>query len=228
MKKSESLIIVHIVMGVALVLLGLLGLDRLVAEYLSNHGYQGIGLLTAGTHWLDTVTGKEVSKFLIGLVVSGCGLALLFPSRTRNWGSAALFVGIVQLLGTLLSGTSKNIFGRLRPFQVIQADWSQEWFSGGSAFASGHAGFYFGLFLPLAYLFPGWRWPLLLAPWFIAVARVNANHHFISDIGASILLVAGLTLLLARPMNALPCAETASRQNRSSEMRSGNADTVER
>ncbi|HXK58493.1 MAG TPA: phosphatase PAP2 family protein [Acidobacteriota bacterium] len=213
MKKSETLLIVHIVVGAALLLLGLLGLDRLVAEYLSDNGYQRIGFLTAGTHWLDTVTGKELSKFLIGLVISGCGLALLFPFRTRYWGSGALFVGIVQLLGTILSGTSKNIFGRLRPFQVIQAaDWSHQWFSGGSAFPSGHAGFYFGLFLPLAYLFPVWRWPLLLVAWFIAVARVNANDHFISDIGASILLVALLALLLARPMNALRCSKPVGLQ----------------
>jgi hypothetical protein len=38
----------------------------------------------------------------------------------------------------------------------------------------------------LAYLFPRWRWPLMLVPWFIATARVNANDHFISDVAASI------------------------------------------
>lgn len=58
-------------------------------------------------------------------------------------------------------------------------------------------GILFGLFMPLAYLFPRWRWPLMLTPWFIAVARINANDHFISDVAASIVLVGVITLILA-------------------------------
>jgi hypothetical protein len=38
----------------------------------------------------------------------------------------------------------------------------------------------------------------VVIPWFIAVARVDANHHFISDIGVSIALASVLTLALAR------------------------------
>ncbi|HVF36057.1 MAG TPA: phosphatase PAP2 family protein [Candidatus Saccharimonadia bacterium] len=199
MTKIEKFITAHAAAAAALLLAGLLGLDRIVAEYVLGSGYQSAWLFSAGTTFLDTITGKEISKFLVGLVLCGFALALLVPARTRAIGRSTLFVGLVQLLGTLLTGVSKNLFGRLRPFQLLESgDWSNAWFVDGSAFPSGHAGFYFGLFMPLAYLFPRWRWPLMLTPWFIAVARVNANDHFISDVAASIVMVAVLTLIIAR------------------------------
>jgi len=179
-------------------LIGLAGLDGAIAGYLRVTGYEGLRFFTAGTLFFDTITGKEVSKFLIGLMLIGAALVLMIPSRTRpiSWG--VLFVGVVQLLGTLVTGVSKNLFGRLRPYELLRdGDLGAEWFNDGNSFPSGHAGFYFGLFLPLAFLFPRWRWPLLIAPWFIAIARVNANDHFVSDVAASIAIVGALTLLVA-------------------------------
>jgi membrane-associated phospholipid phosphatase len=199
MTRSEKLITVHIAVGAALLIAGLLGVDRTIAEYLRSSGYEDLWVFSAGTALLDTVTGKEISKFLIGLTLSGCALALMVSSKTRALGWVTLFVGLVQLLGTLLTGVSKNVFERLRPFQLLESgDWSHAWFADGSAFPSGHAGFYFGLFMPLAYLFPRWHWPIMLTPWFIAAARVNANDHFVSDVAASIVVAGALTLVLAR------------------------------
>jgi membrane-associated phospholipid phosphatase len=199
MTRSEKLIALHITVGAALLIVGLLALDRTAAEYLHRSGHEGLWIFNAGTSLLDTITGKEISKFLIGFILLGGSLVLMISSRTRTLGWSVLFVGLVQLLGTLLTGVSKNAFGRLRPFQLLESgDWSNAWFVGGSAFPSGHAGFYFGLFMPLAYLFPRWRWPPMLTPWFIAIARVNANDHFISDVAASIAFVGVLTLILAK------------------------------
>lgn len=199
MTRSERLIVWHVAIGAGLLIAGLLGLDRAVAEYLRVSGFEDLWLFKVGTSLLDTVSGKDLSKFLIGLVLSGGALALMLSPRTRVLGRNTLFVGLVQLLSTLLAGVSKNGFGRLRPFQLLEnGDWNHAWLVGGSAFPSGHAGFYFGLFMPLAYLFPRWRWPLMLTPWFIAAARVNANDHFVSDVAASIVLVGVLTLILAR------------------------------
>jgi membrane-associated phospholipid phosphatase len=199
MTKSEKFIAMHVIIGTTLLLAGLLGLDRVVAEYLHSSGHEGLRVFNKGTSFLDAVTGKEISKFLIGLLLLGCSLALLVPAGTRAISWSAMFISLVQLLGTVLTGVSKNAFGRFRPFQLLASgDWNHEWFAGGSAFPSGHAGFYFGLFMPLAYLFPRWRRPLLLVPWFIAMARVNANDHFISDVAASIVLVGLLTLIFAK------------------------------
>jgi membrane-associated phospholipid phosphatase len=196
MTQRDKLMIFHLAIGGAMALAGLAGLDQILAHYLRASGTEGIGVLLQGTSLLDTATGKEISKFLVGLAITALGLILLLPAGTRILARRALFVGIVQLFGTTLTGVLKNVFGRLRPFELLQSgDWSHAWFVGGSAFPSGHAGFYFGLFLPLAYLFPRWWWALLMVPWFIAVARIDANHHFLSDVGVSIVIVAGLCLV---------------------------------
>jgi membrane-associated phospholipid phosphatase len=198
MTKSQALLVAHMGIGVLLALIGLAGLDGLTAGVLRASGYEGLQLFTVGTVLLDTITGKDLSKFLVGLLLVISAVLLRIPARTKRISWCVLFVGVVQLLGTLVCGVSKNFFGRLRPYELLKSgDWGQEWFVDGSSFPSGHAGFYFGLFLPLAFLFPRWRWPLLLAPWFIAIARVNANHHFISDVGASIAIVAALTWMIA-------------------------------
>jgi membrane-associated phospholipid phosphatase len=198
MTRNQKLMVVHVAIGIVFTLIGLAGLDAITAEYLRASGYEGLRIFNAGTVFLDTTSGKEISKFLVGLILVGSALLLMIPAKTKRISWSVLFVGVVQLLGTLVTGVSKNFFGRLRPFELLKSgDWGPEWFVDGSSFPSGHAGFYFGLFLPLAFLFPRWRWPLLLAPWFIAIARVNANHHFISDVTASIAIVGGLTLLVA-------------------------------
>ena len=105
-------------------------------------------------------SGKEISKFLLGGVLVAAGVAARATARTGTVGGSLLLVGVVQLLSTLVSGVSKNLFGRMRPYELLASGaWDREWSVGGSAFPSGHAGFYFGLFLPFACLMPRWRWP---------------------------------------------------------------------
>ena len=198
MSKSQGLVVFHVAIGTAFMLIGLAGLDGIAAGHLRASGYEGLRIFNEGTVFLDTITGKEISKFLIGLLLIGASLVLMIPARTKQVAWSLLFVGVVQLLGTLVTGVSKNLFGRARPYELLKnGDWGNEWFVDGTSFPSGHTGFYFGLFLPLAFLFPRWRWPLMITPWFIAIARVNANDHFISDVAASIVIVGGLTWLIA-------------------------------
>jgi membrane-associated phospholipid phosphatase len=199
MQIRDRFVLLHAAAGAVMLTAGLLGLDRVIAVWLHASGYEGLGVFVVGTSLLDLVSGKDISKFLPGLVLLAGALILLAMRATRTAGRSLLFVALVQLLATLVAGVSKNVFGRLRPFELLSGgDWAHAWWVGGSAFPSGHAGFYFGLFLPLAWLFPRWRWPLMLIPWFIAVARVDANHHYLSDVGASIVIVAFLTMLFAR------------------------------
>jgi membrane-associated phospholipid phosphatase len=163
----------HAIVGFMLAALGILLLDRPVAELVHSTGIEGAWLFRKGTQLLDFVTGKHVSKFLLGGVV-------------------------------FLAGVGKPLFGRLRPFeQFAQPRWDTGWFVDGSAFPSGHAGFYFGLCLPLACLFPKWCWPLLGVAWFIGVGRIVGADHFVSDVGASIAL-AGLLAWALRPIAAAP------------------------
>jgi membrane-associated phospholipid phosphatase len=93
-------------------------------------------------------------------------------------------------------GALKNVFHRLRPFQVIQAgNWDWKFFGDqGSSFPSGHSAHFWGLFFPLLFLFPRYRLPLLIIPVFISIARVGVNDHWCSDVIASAAVAALLTL----------------------------------
>jgi len=189
MHKQNLLVLAGL--SAVLTVVSVLLFDQPLAEWMRSAGVERLALFDHGTSWLDMATGKEVSKFLIGFLLLGIGLFLSVLRPTRAHGFRTLYVGAVQLLATLIAGVSKNLFGRLRPYELLQSDtWTAAWHAGGSAFPSGHTAFYFGLFLPLVYLFPRWRWPLLFVPVFIGLARINANDHFLSDVTASIALVA--------------------------------------
>jgi hypothetical protein len=58
MTKSEKFIALHVIIGAALLLAGLLGLDRIVAEYLHSSGHEGLWIFNEGTSFLDAATGK--------------------------------------------------------------------------------------------------------------------------------------------------------------------------
>jgi membrane-associated phospholipid phosphatase len=205
--NKTTLLALAAISGV-LTLLAIALLDQPLAELVRSSSIESAWIFPFGTSVLDLVTGKEVSKFLLGFVLLGAGAALLAAERTQAHGYSLLFVGTVQLSSTLVSGVSKNLFGRLRPFELLETGgWDHAWFVGGSSFPSGHTGFYFGLFLPLAYLYPRWRWPLLAVPFFIGVARIVDNVHFLSDVTASIALAALLTSGLATAMKRRLSAE---------------------
>ena len=108
-----------------------------------------------------------------------------------------LFLGSAQCVTRLIAGTLKGVFERLRPFEVIQAgDWDWKFFSGhGNSFPSGHSAHFWGLYFPLAYLFPRYRIPLLIIPIFISIARIGVNDHWCSDVTGS-MAIAGLVTLV--------------------------------
>ena len=108
-----------------------------------------------------------------------------------------LFIACAQFVTRFAAGTLKGVFERLRPFEVIQAgNWDWKFFSGhGNSFPSGHGAHFWGLFFPIAFLFPQYRIPLLIVPLFISVARVGVNDHWCSDVLGSISIAAAITLL---------------------------------
>lgn len=188
-----------------LTLLAIPLVDRPLAEFIRTSGCEDAALFSQGIALLDLISGKEISKFLLGAVVSGAGLALVVSARARPHGISLLFVGLVQFLSTLLCGVSKNLFGRLRPEELLTSGtWDQAWWAEGSSFPSGHVGFYLGLFLPLAALFPRWRALLLGVPLFVATARIGVNDHFLSDVTASMAVVTLITLGIGTAMRRLP------------------------
>ena len=205
--------------GIALVaaLISAFLIDRNLAQAVRQWGIESAGVIVHLREFLDVLTGSTVggsyrgiSHLLLGLGLVAIGLLWLIARRSSMTARALLFTGIVQLGTIEASSFLKGVFGRLRPYQLLEHnDWSHVWFAGGNSFPSGHVAFFWGLFLPLAYLFPKYRLGLLVIPVFIAIARIDENVHFLSDVLGSIALAALVTLVAAlvftrwiRPLSA--------------------------
>lgn len=180
--------------------IGLLGIDRPLAEWVRSSGIEQSQVFAWGLAALDFISGISLWFWLAGcctLAIGAVGLAL---RRNAHWPRAFLAAGIVQMatLETMILG--KDQFGRLRPQQVLESgDWSKVWFTGGGSFPSGHSAFYFGLLLPLAAACPiRWLRNLLIAiPVYVILARVDLAKHFLSDVSTSAVIAALYALLVA-------------------------------
>lgn len=183
-----------------LMALGLLGIDRPLAEWMRASGVEQARAFAWGLGALDVASGMHVWFWLAGTVVLAVGIALSLRRRDLCRPRALVAAACVQFacIGTMTLG--KQHFGRLRPEQVLESgDWSHLWFAGGSSFPSGHSAFYFGLLLPLAAACPiRWlRMVLLAVPIYAVLARIDLARHFLSDVAASALIAALYALVVA-------------------------------
>ena len=175
-------------------------IDRTIALAVHGSGIESAAVIVKVREFLDTLTGYRFSfgDLLLGACLVAVGSLWAVARRSNATARALIFTGLVQLATIAAAAQIKSLFGRLRPYQLIESgDWSHVWFAGGNSFPSGHVAFYWGLFLPLAYLYPGYRLRLLAIPVFIAFARIDENVHFLSDVLGSIALAALATLLAA-------------------------------
>jgi membrane-associated phospholipid phosphatase len=179
--------------------------DRAIATAVRHSGFESATVIVGVREFFDVFTGSVVAhgygsigQLLLGGALVAIGLVWLLVRRTNPTARALVFTGVVQLATIEAGSYLKDLFGRLRPYQLLErSDWSHAWFAGGNSFPSGHVAFFWGLFLPLAYLYPKYGVPLLVVPVFIALARIDENVHFLSDVLGSIALAALITLLAA-------------------------------
>ena len=179
---------------------GLLWLDRPLAQWLRASGLEQAPVFARGLGALDVVAGIHVWLWLAGWSAFAIGCVGFALRRDDRWPRVFIAAWLVQLatLATMIAG--KQYFGRLRPRQVLESgDWSLLWFVSGGSFPSGHAAFYFGLLLPLAAACPmrRLRAVLIAIPVYVALARVDLAHHFLSDVAASALIAAVYAWLIA-------------------------------
>ena len=182
--------------ALALTLLSIFFFDQPIAAFVQSAGGRDSALLQQGTRWLEIASGFPIDRYFLTYVLAGIGLLLFVWRSTRAAAWMLLFIATAHIVSRLTGGTLKNVFHRLRPFEVIQAgNWDWKFFGDqGSSFPSGHAAHFWGLFFPLAFLFPRYRIPLAIVPVFISVARVGVNDHWASDVFASVALAALITL----------------------------------
>ena len=149
----------------------------------------------AGTEWFDLLSTKELANSAIVLALfAGAFVAWLRPAA-RPLARVLVLVALCNSVAHFFTGVLKPVFGRLRPFQIEEADWVDRFFAGGGSFPSGHTAYYMGLFLPLAWALPRWRFVLLLPGLFIAAARVLVNDHFAGDVLGSLAIASAVCAL---------------------------------
>ena len=183
--------------------------DRPLASLIESQlgGIEQIaGAFTTGLEW---VFAFELSKYFYAFVLLLIGVVFHLAQKSMARARYFYFVGTTLLLSRVISGTLKNVFERVRPSEWIKSRAPADFFvDGGSSFPSGHAAFYFGLFLPLALIFPRLKWPLLLFAFLAALARVFDQDHYLSDILASALVAVLLAFALGKAFRVQPVAKT--------------------
>jgi membrane-associated phospholipid phosphatase len=185
-----------IVVSLALTLLSIFFFDQPIAAFVQKAGGRSSAILQQGTSFLEVISGFPIARYALTYALLTAGLVLSFWKSTRSAAWMLLFIGCAQFVTRIAAGTLKGVFERLRPFEVIQAgDWDWKFFGGqGNSFPSGHGAHFWGLFFPLAFLFPRYRIPFLIIPVFISVARVGVNDHWCSDVLGSVAIAAAVTL----------------------------------
>lgn len=211
---NRRLISYSIVVSLALTLLSIFFFDQPIAAFVQRVGGRSSVILQQGTSFLEVISGFPIARYAVTYALLTTGLILFAWKSTRSAAWMLLFIGCAQFVTRITAGSLKGVFERLRPFEVIQAgNWDWKFFGGhGNAFPSGHSAHFWGLFFPLAFLFPRYRIPLLIIPLFISVARVGVNDHWCSDVLFSITLAA-ITLLFIWLFRMAP-VQTAKDQSR--------------
>lgn len=204
---SKKALILTFAICAVLALISIFAFDRLIALDVHNSGIERAAIVVRLREFFDIFTGRGVAllgnrvglgQLMLGTIFIVLGLLLAFARSISPHARALVFAGVVQIATIEAAWWIKDFFGRLRPHQLIERnDWSHVWFAGGNSFPSGHNAFFWGLFLPLAYLYPKYRIPLLIVPVFIAFARIDENYHFLSDVLGGIALAALITLIAA-------------------------------
>jgi membrane-associated phospholipid phosphatase len=209
---NRRLIIYSILVSLTLTLLCILFFDQPIAAFVQRSDGRSSAILLKGTSFLEVISGFPIGKYALTYALIAAGLIFLAWKSTRSAAWMLLFIGCTQCTTRLIAGILKGVFERLRPFEVIEAgNWDWKFFAGhGASFPSGHSAHFWGLYFPLAYLFPRYRIPLSVIPIFISVARVGVNDHWCSDVLGSMAIAAAVTLLFTSIFRMKPAqnAET--------------------
>jgi membrane-associated phospholipid phosphatase len=199
-----------VLFALVLTLLSIFFFDQPIAAFVQRAGGRQSVILQEGTRWLEIASGFPIAQYFLTYLLLGLSAVLFIAKGGRPIAWMLLFVACAQVTTRLIATVLKGVFERLRPFEVIQAgNWDWKFFSGhGNAFPSGHSAHFWGLFFPLAFLFPRYRLPLFVIPVFISIARVGVNDHWCSDVIASAGLAALITLVFIRLLRMKPAGRS--------------------
>lgn len=129
---------------------------------------------------------KVITKMgSLGMIWIFLSLALLCFKKTRPAGAAALLSLIFSLL--LNNMILKNLFARVRPYEMIPqlellVEKAKDW-----SFPSGHTGSSFAAATAICFMLKGqektgWKWLVLAFAFLMAFTRLYIGIHYPSDI----------------------------------------------
>ena len=110
-----------VLVAFVLTLLSIFVFDQPIAAFVQRVGGRQSVILQEGTHWLEIVTGQTIDRYFLTYVLLGLAALLFLSKASRPVAWILLFVGSAQVVTRLTAGVLKNVFERLRPFQVIDA-----------------------------------------------------------------------------------------------------------
>ena len=185
---------------VILIILSIFFIDQPLSVWIEKNIQDLEPILLKMTVVGEVITGYPISKYLPALVATSIGIGIQMSRKNLLTARYFYFVGLVFFFSRLISGVLKNVFLRIRPEAFLGNNGNSNTFfiEGGNSFPSGHAAHFWGLFLPLAIIFPRYRYLLLVPPMLISIARVGVNDHFLSDVLASTFISIGICFIIKR------------------------------
>ena len=180
------------------ILISIFFIDKPLAVFVRNNLDSLDKTISPVISFIETIFGFNITKYLFGFIALLVGLVFYIKNKTSYTAKLFFFVGLTHILSRLTAGILKNVFLRARPYEYLNAgDAAKDFFSAGSSFPSGHTAHFFGLFLPIAVLYPNYKWILIL-PVFVAFSRIIAIDHYLSDVIAGVYISILFTGLFAK------------------------------
>ena len=173
-------------------------IDEPLARWIHTHARGLEAFWLAGTEGLDAASGMDLAwRYFAAAAFVVAGAVAASAPGLRAHARGLWFVAVVHLASRVSANLLKSCFGRLRPFQWIEAgEPAHTFFTTGVSFPSGHVTYYLGLCLPLALLYPRLRLWILAVPGFLVLARVGAEQHFLADTLGAVAWVMVVTWLV--------------------------------
>ncbi|MBI2429214.1 MAG: phosphatase PAP2 family protein [Ignavibacteriales bacterium] len=165
----------------------ILFVDRPLALFLHTYGSLLAGWAKQFTALLEMIFFLEAPKFIVPGLFLLTGLIFHIYRKNLLRSRTFTFIGLTLLFTRYAIGTLKTLFDRVRPYDYVEdPGMAYDFFvDGSSSFPSGHASFYFALFIPLMFLFPRWRWYFFAFAVIASLSRVFEGDHYLSDVVTS-------------------------------------------
>lgn len=175
------------VLFIALCLPLILFIDRPLALFLHTSAPLLAASAKQFTSMLEVLFFLDAPKFIVPSLFLLFALIFHMFRRDLLRSRAFAFIGLTLLFTRYAIGTLKTLFDRVRPYDYVKdPGMAYDFFvDGSSSFPSGHASLYFGLFIPLMFLFPRWRWYFFSFAVAASLSRVFEGDHYLSDVVTS-------------------------------------------